>query len=66
VRTLEITLIEWPNGREAGGPRLLGRTTDPNLVNRVQENLASAQRRWLAHLEDSSVRLVLDDEEPAP
>jgi hypothetical protein len=63
VRTLEVTLIEWPNGREAGGPRLLGRTSDPSLISRVQSDLAERHRIQLADLEECPVQLVADEDD---
>ena len=50
MRTLEVSLIEWPNGPEAGGPRLLGRSADPSIIRRVRDHLASERRRELAEL----------------
>ena len=35
-RILEVSLIEWPEGRDFGGPRLLGRTTEPEIIAIVQ------------------------------
>ncbi len=51
MRTLNVALLEWPNGPEAGGPRLLGRTSDPDLIAQVREHLAAKRRRELARLE---------------
>ena len=51
MRTLEVSLIEWPEGPERGGPRLLGRTSDPELVERMCRHLAKQRRRELAALE---------------
>lgn len=39
---LEVALAEWP---EFGGPVVLGRTTDPELVRAVREHLAAQRRR---------------------
>jgi hypothetical protein len=68
VRTLEVSLIEWPSGPEHGGPRLLGRSADPDLITAVREHLAAASRRELTRLEPP-VRLAgrdaNDDEPPA-
>ena len=64
MRVLNVALLEWPDGLQAGGPRLLGRTSDPELVTKVQELLAAERRRELARLE-SPVRLV-PNESPAP
>jgi len=55
--TVDIALIEWPEGREAGGPRLLGRLSDPDLVETVRDRLAAERRRELARL-GSPVRLA--------
>jgi hypothetical protein len=66
--TLEVSLIEWPNGPLAGGPRLLGRCDDPDLISAVRERLAAERRRELARLE-GPVRLVTPNpgsEEPRP
>ena len=59
MRTLEVSLIEWPQGPEQGGPRLLGRTTDPDLIETVRSHLAAGHRLEQARLE-SPVRLVVD------
>ena len=61
MRDLEIALIEWPNGREAGGPRVVGRIADARLVASVKDHLAAVQRRGLARLEPPA-RLVRDDD----
>ena len=42
MRVLNVALLEWPDGIEAGGPRLLGRTSDPEIVTKVQELLAAS------------------------
>ena len=66
MRELEVSLIEWPNGPESGGPRLIGRTTDPGLINTIREHLANIRRRELARIE-SPVRLAdrdANDDEP--
>ena len=57
----EVALIEWPDGREAGGPRVLGHTTDPQIVAQVRDVVAAARRRELARLE-SPVRAVPAEE----
>ena len=62
MRTLEVSLIEWPDGMEAGGPRLLGRTTDPGIVARVQAELAAERRLQLERLESGSLRAVPDED----
>lgn len=36
---MEVALLEWGGG--AGGVRLLGRSTDPEIVAAVREHLAS-------------------------
>ena len=51
MRTLNVALLEWPDGPEASGPRLLGRTSDPDLVAQVRKHLAAKRRRELARLE---------------
>ena len=61
MRALEVALIEWPEGREAGGPRVIGHLTDPEIVARVRDLLAAARRRDLARLEPP-VRPVADDD----
>jgi hypothetical protein len=61
MRELDVTLVEWPEGRARGGPRLLGTSTDPELVAHVREQLAAERRRDLARL-DPPVRLVGDHE----
>ncbi len=53
MRSLEVALIEWPQGRDAGGPRVIGHVTDPEIVARVRGHIADARRRELAHLEPS-------------
>ena len=47
---LDVTLVEWPDGRARGGPRVLGRTSDPGLVARVRECLAEDRLREVQHL----------------
>ena len=67
MRELEISLIEWPNGAESGGPRLIGRTADPRLIETVREHLANIRRRELAQIEPP-VRLAdrsANDDEPS-
>ena len=59
MRDLEVTLIEWPEGRARGGPRLLGTSTDPELVARVRDRIATERRLDLARL-GPPVRLVPD------
>jgi len=62
--TLDVALIEWPDGPEAGGPRLLGFVRDADLVEAVRERLAAARRRDLARLA-APVRLV-EPQDPEP
>jgi hypothetical protein len=61
VRSLEVALIEWPDGREAGGPLVIGHLTDPEIVARVRDLLAAARRRDLRRLEPP-VRSIPDDD----
>lgn len=61
MRSLEVALVEWPDGRDAGGPRVLGQVTDPELVAHVQSLIAAARRRELASLEPP-VRLAPREE----
>ncbi len=63
MRELDVALVEWPQGREAGGPRVVGRTSDPSLVRHVRERLAAERRRELARLEPP-VRPDEPDDEP--
>ena len=51
MRELEIALIEWPDGREAGGPRVIGHVTNPEIVAQVRKIISSARRRELVRLE---------------
>jgi hypothetical protein len=60
MRTLEVSLIEWPDGPNHGGPRLLGRTTEPGIVTRVQAELAAQQRERLSRLEPNLLHAVPD------
>ena len=48
--TIEIALVEWPPPGELGGPRLIGRIYDPDLIAEVRERLLAAHRRELARL----------------
>ena len=57
MTTLEISLIEWPEDRETGGPRLLGRTSDPDLIELVKSAIARQHREQIERLE-------AEDEEP--
>ena len=63
MRSFEIALVEWPEGREAGGPRILGHITDPDLVAQVRDLIATRRRRELSRLE-SPVRLLPDSDTP--
>ncbi len=65
MRELEVSLIEWPEGVELGGPRLLGRSSDPDLIQAVRERIAADRRRALAEVEPP-VRLVKGSEPPEP
>ena len=56
---VEVALFELPDCPDLGGPRLLGRLTDPDLVEVVRERLAAARRRELSRLE-KPVRLLPD------
>lgn len=56
---LEVALVEWPDGPAAGGPRLLGCISDPEVVEDICKRLAAERRRQLARLE-SPVRPVPD------
>ena len=55
---IDVALIEWSSDRSVG-PRILGRTSDPALVDAVRERLAAQRREELARLEPP-VRLVED------
>jgi hypothetical protein len=46
---LELLLAEFPDG-PAGGPRLLGRLRDPDLIDLARERLTEAARRRLRRL----------------
>ncbi len=59
MQDLDLTLIEWPEGRDQGGPRLLGTITDPDLVSMVRSRLAAQRRLQLARL-SPAVRPVPD------
>ena len=62
MRELEIALIEWPEGREAGGPRVIGRSSDPRLVAPLRDRLAAGRRRELARLKPP-VRLAQETDD---
>ena len=62
----EVSLIAWPDGPD-GGPRLLGRTDDPEVVEFVRERIAAEGRAALDRLapiasEDVGLRAVPDGE----
>ena len=57
MHSLGVALVEWPDGPEEGGPRLLGRISDPEVVADIRKRIAAARRRQLARLE-SPVRPV--------
>ncbi len=64
MKALDVALLEWPDGREAGGPRMLGRTDDPEIIKLVRERLARQRRAELSRLEPP-VRLASEpDEDP--
>ena len=51
MRTLEVALIEWPDGLSSGsGPRVLGHVSDPKIITEVQDRIAAQRRRELARL----------------
>ena len=60
--TLEVSLIQWPNGEEAGGAVLLGRIDDPDLVEavllRVREHLQAELDAVV--LPEEGLRIVKD------
>ena len=45
-----LCLIEWPDDPDAGGPRLLGETSDPDLVEAVRSRLVTTRERELTRL----------------
>ena len=59
---IDVALIEWSSDRSIG-PRILGRVSDPELVDAVRERLAAQRREELARLEPP-VRLVEDNDGP--
>ena len=63
MRTYEVALIEWPEGVQAGGPRVIGRVDDPRVVEQIRARIAADRRRELARLE-RPCRLVPDGREP--
>ena len=68
MQAFEVALIEWPHGRDAGGPLVLGHTTDPEIIAQVREVVAAARRRELAHIEPPvrSVPVEKPEIEPEP
>ena len=56
---IDLALVEWPDCPDVGGPRLLGRLDDADLVAAVRDRLAAARRRELSRLE-GPVRLLPD------
>ena len=61
MRSFELALIEWPEGQDVGGPRVLGRVTDSDVISHVRELIAARRRQELARLQ-SPVRLVRGEE----
>jgi hypothetical protein len=59
---IEVALFELPDDPGVCGPRLLGRLTDPDLVEAVRTRVARARLRELAHLQ-GPVRLVPSPDE---
>lgn len=55
----ELALFELADDPNVAGPRLLGRLTDPDLIETARQRLAASRRRELARLE-SPVRLVTE------
>ena len=47
----DIALFEWPDDRTSGGPRLVGRIGDRDLVEAIRLRLAANHRVELARLE---------------
>jgi hypothetical protein len=54
---VEVALFELADDPTVSGPRLLGRLSDPDLIDLVRDRLAASRRRELARLE-APVRLV--------
>ena len=69
MHKLEVSLIEWPSDPH-GGPRLLGRTNDPALIEDVRARILEDRRAEVARLETEGdgprLRAVRppDDEDP--
>jgi hypothetical protein len=57
MERIDCVLVRWRDEFDWGGPEILGRTCDPDLVELVKERIAAARRRELARLE-GPVRLV--------
>lgn len=57
MRRVDVVLVAWPDPAELGGPRLLGRLADIDVVDLVRERIAAVRRRELAQLEPP-IRLV--------
>ncbi len=53
MKILEIALVEWGQGRNPDGPRVLGRLADTDLVDEVRSRLADEARSQLSSLESS-------------
>lgn len=64
MRTLEVSLVEWPAGPDAGGPRVLGRLDDADLVKAVMERLTLQRQREIALIEGRPLRIVPRPDEP--
>ena len=62
MQRLEVSLIEW-SADPHGGPRLLGRTDDPEAVAYIRDRLARERRAELARLAPP-VRLVRPEDGP--
>ncbi len=61
---LDVALVEWPELPGLGGPRLLGRTADPELVARVRDCILAEHRRDLARLEEPVANAPVRAPEP--
>ena len=55
--TIAVILVETPDDPALGGPRILGRTAKPALIEAVRAELAAERHRELARLQ-APVRLV--------
>lgn len=58
MKTYEVSLIEWPDGPHRGGPRLLARSEDRDLVELVRGRLIAEQRRELTRLRGPQLRPI--------